>query len=75
VLINIYPTPASNYIIIENTTNKAITNTSIIDLNGKVVLNSNLNSNKIDVSNISNGIYIIKIELENRFVYKKIIKN
>jgi hypothetical protein len=45
----------------------------IIDIFGNVILNSNLeNGNKIDLSNLAKGIYLIK--LGNKNEYKKIVK-
>lgn len=73
--LNIYPIPASNYIFIESNENRPIESIKIIDLNGKLVLDYYSNSKEIDISNISKGIYILRIKIEDEIYFKKIIKN
>jgi PKD repeat protein len=59
-VISIYPTPASNNITIVNAENA---NVEIINALGQVVYtNENISSNHtIDISNLSNGTYFVKI--------------
>ena len=60
--INFFPNPAKNSITITGATSNVII--SIIDINGKVVLNQKLNTDtehvNIDLSNLQNGTYFIK---------------
>ena len=60
--ITVYPNPASEYLIISNTSNDNL-NLVIYDLTGREVLNSVINgqSKKISVSSLANGTYILKM--------------
>lgn len=58
----IYPNPASDYLTISNIEHLNINAIHIIDTNGKTISKITSNYNAIDVSNLSNGIYIISIE-------------
>ncbi|WP_396198791.1 FG-GAP-like repeat-containing protein [Flavobacterium sp.] len=58
----IYPNPASDYLTISNIEHLNINAINIIDTNGKTISKITSNYNAIDVSNLSNGIYIISIE-------------
>lgn len=60
--IELFPNPTTEFFEVQ--ADDLIENISVIDLNGKVVLNSK-NSNRTDVSDLSNGYYIINVELEN----------
>ncbi len=55
----VYPNPVTNILMIENALGKDV---EIINLAGKTMFNeAKLNTKEIDVSNIENGIYFIKI--------------
>lgn len=76
--ISLYPNPANEYIYINNTstTNEKMTLT-IIDITGKVMLTEeNLISNGvINVSTLSKGNYIARIDKNSGLVIKRFIKN
>ncbi len=69
----ISPNPASDKINVIDNSN-TIYQYEIMDLMGKYILNSKLNT--IDISNLTKGVYFIKIISlnNNAFVYKKFIK-
>ncbi|MBC8147421.1 MAG: T9SS type A sorting domain-containing protein [Bacteroidetes bacterium] len=71
--IKIYPNPTTNYINIENNAASIIKLYNIIG-EEVIVLNSN-GFEKIDVSNLNSGIYLLKIEdiASNKVVLRKII--
>lgn len=70
--VSVYPNPASNLITIQTT--HSISNVSVYDMQGKNVLN--VNDNIIDVSNLSNGLYLIKIEdSQGNKMNSKFVKN
>ena len=60
--ITIYPNPTSDYLSISNSENVNISNMNIIDTNGKTIKKVTSNFTKIDVSNLSAGMYILSIE-------------
>ncbi|GGG60379.1 hypothetical protein GCM10010976_33960 [Bizionia arctica] len=74
--INIYPNPTNAYVTITlpNTQESKIT---VYDLNGRLLLNqSNTNGDfKIDLSAYQAGVYLLKIEVNQNQVIKRIIKN
>jgi hypothetical protein len=58
--INIYPNPSSDGIIfIENAKNKSC---SIIDLSGRIICKKELENQKLNLSDLSKGIYFIEID-------------
>ena len=58
----IFPNPTSDYLTISNIEHLYINSIQIIDTNGKTISKIISNFNSIDVSNLSNGIYILSIE-------------
>lgn len=58
----IYPNPTSDYVSISNIELLDVNAIQIIDTNGKTISRITSNFNSIDVSNLSNGIYILSIE-------------
>ena len=76
--MSIYPNPARDYIIIDNSrlTNKSIIN--IYDQLGKLVVSSvvmPVNSNVIDVNHLSSGVYTISVINELSSLEVKLIIN
>jgi len=71
-LIKIFPNPASNYLQIE-TKGIEIPKVTIIDLQGKEILVKTNNLDRINVSNLSKGVYFIKLNTPNTTITKKII--
>lgn len=72
--IKIYPNPITgNDLFIKITKNSAV---SIYNVLGKLIItdNVNLNKDRIDVSSLKKGIYLIKIKSENQLITKKLIK-
>jgi hypothetical protein len=71
---NLTPNPFNDYI--EITTNATITRAEVVDIQGKVVLSENLQSNvaKLDAKELLNGIYFIKIFQGDAVITKRIIK-
>ncbi len=63
--IKIYPNPTSDYLSISNLENINISTMSIIDTTGKTIKKISSNFTKIDVSNLSQGLYILSIETKD----------
>lgn len=71
--LSFYPNPVSNgkiYITSKSTLDKEIT---IFDVLGKKVLQTVLNSKELNVSNLSPGVYIIKIKEDDATATRKLI--
>jgi ligand-binding sensor domain-containing protein len=73
--ITLFPNPSENYIKIENSRQIIISKYEIIDITGKTVQNGLYSSNQIYISNLSNGVYFIKLYTDNTFIQKKFVVN
>lgn len=77
--INVFPNPVSNQLNLLSNNNAKDAVIDLIDLNGKEILHKKLNNstaeNAIDVSNVEEGNYIVKIIADNHIYYKKISIN
>lgn len=70
---NIYPNPANYYITIE-VNNKELSTVNIYDLMGKQLISENFNNQiKINTSDLTKGMYILKVETNNQLSERKII--
>jgi len=70
--LNIYPNPGTDFITIQSP--QSISTLSLYDIQGKK-LDINFDGYKIDISNLSSGVYFLKVSFENHSeVTKKIIK-
>jgi hypothetical protein len=69
-----YPNPTKDFLNLSFDNLLYNGNYTITDLSGKIILNSQLNSNKIDVSNITNGIYFLSVTSEGVTQTQKFIK-
>lgn len=73
LLLGIYPNPVENYIYFN--TNENIKELSIYNILGvKVFSSNNISSNNINVSDLHEGLYIMKISTENGIATKRFIK-
>jgi hypothetical protein len=72
---NIYPNPATDFISIESE-HTTIEKVVVVDLNGKVVLkDESLQLKNINISNLKQGVYILKIYTSTGKATQKFIKN
>lgn len=70
--IQIYPNPVNDALYLNDITEA--TRICIYDLNGNVSQAKEVNSNRLDVSNLSPGIYVLKIVTSETTIIKKIVK-
>ena len=73
--ISIFPNPASNILNIDNKTNEQITAISIYSVKGDLVKEVKSNYNSISVSELQNGVYFVKIEMNKNVLNYKFVKN
>lgn len=70
----LYPNPTKDYLNLNFNNLLYNGNYSVIDLSGKLILNAQLSANKIDVSNIANGIYFLSVTSEGKTQTQRFIK-
>ena len=70
--LKMYPNPTKNNLFIETALNSDI-NVSIVNMLGKEVVNAKVANNTVNVSNLTSGIYIVKITEEGKTSTKKLI--
>ena len=72
--IKVYPNPTKGIITISSVENTPIDKIEIVDVLGKIISAKTKNTSQIDISEFSNGIYILKIHSGLTIFQKKIIK-
>jgi len=70
--VNIYPNPSKHTLFITGLTQNS--KCSIFDLSGKQLINKQIVNNQIDISQLINGIYILRISDKNGITMKKFVK-
>jgi len=71
--LKLYPNPTSDFLNIKS--DQKISKIEIYDTTGKLVQTSKMNNEKVSVSKLPKGNYLIKIQTENGVVNSKFIKN
>ncbi len=67
----LYPNPANNTLYIDGLEGHQVVNLRVYNIQGKEVFYSTSNANKLDISQLAGGLYIIRIELTDRVSIKK----
>ena len=70
--ITVFPVPASNNVSVNYPNELVLKNIEILDINGRVVLATE-NADEIDIQNIADGFYFMRINFQDSFVVKQII--
>jgi hypothetical protein len=74
ISMNLYPNPTGNEIWMENNS-RDIIEYSIYSIGGRLLQESSVLNQKIDLSNLPNGLLFIKLKQKEQVIIKKIIKN
>jgi uncharacterized surface protein with fasciclin (FAS1) repeats len=72
VSISMYPNPASDFITIDSKENG---NYVILDIMGAIVSEGYVSNNKVSISSLNNGTYIVKFSTESGVYQGRFIKN
>ncbi len=72
--ISVYPNPTKNQVNFQFPNNQMAESIIILDITGKIMLTQSNNSNQVDVSQLANGMYIIKANSEGKIFTNKFIK-
>ncbi|SDH88931.1 aminopeptidase YwaD [Chryseobacterium taeanense] len=70
--VKIYPNPTKDYLNIELPKEIKRFNVEITDMNGRLILNKE-NENKINVSGLTNGVYLCNIKADEKTAVRKVI--
>ena len=73
--LSVYPNPVNNGLINIKSSLSGVKNVELFDLMGRSVLNTQLNSEVLDVRSIGSGVYLLKVSMENRSSTSKLIIN
>lgn len=73
---SVTPNPAKDFVTISTSLETSLQSVSIIDINGRIVKNVSLNGTEgnVNISDLTSGIYMMKIVSDEGTVTKKIIK-
>jgi hypothetical protein len=80
--LKIYPNPARDYIVIAGLTRDLLQEVQILDLTGRIITNSPLSTGNdqqttvstIDISHLSTGMYLLRVQTAAGTVTKKFVK-
>ncbi|REE27933.1 putative secreted protein (Por secretion system target) [Winogradskyella pacifica] len=72
--VSIYPNPVEAELTIKTSANVINKIATVFDINGKRILSQKLDSNTINVSNLTSGIYFLRLESEGKIIKRKFIK-
>ncbi|AEA45632.1 T9SS type A sorting domain-containing protein [Fluviicola taffensis] len=72
----LYPNPAINAVTIELTDLNAVVEMTVVDLVGNVVYNSTINGSiTVDVSNLTSGVYVVRLNNKGQVSSTRFVKN
>lgn len=71
--ISVYPNPVTNILNIES--NKKIDEVAIYNIDGKLISSYTMDNQKIDVSNLPKGVYMVTVTTGKVIKTQKVIKN
>lgn len=72
--VNIYPNPTSDRLYFNITADISLDKVEVYDTIGKRILTSQISNNSVDISQLTSGVYFVKIYSGESQVTKKIIK-
>jgi len=72
--LQLYPNPITDQLFINGTNTLNIQSLQLYDVLGKQVLQELHNFEKIDVSSLKSGVYLVKIETDKGVITKKVVK-
>ena len=72
--ISVYPNPVTDKIHISNEQKLPVSSIMIYDISGRLIKSCPQGTTEIDMSDVSTGVYIIRISVEDKVITHKIIK-
>lgn len=71
--LDIYPNPVTNGVLNINTKANDAKNVVIVDILGKQVVNTTISGSTVNVANLKNGVYIVKITENGKTATRKLV--
>ncbi len=75
--VNLFPVPSGGDYVYINSNNQYVNTVSVVDLNGRILAVKNVNFNgdniRIELDGIPNGIYMLKVNLIDKEIVKKMV--
>ena len=71
----LYPNPTFGDFLTVSSDNRAPMKVSVYDILGKQVIQRTITNNRLNVSNLNTGVYILRAEQDNAFTTRKLIIN
>ena len=72
--LSIYPNPADDILIIKTSADLREKIATVFDITGKRVYNQKLLNNRLNVSSLESGVYVLRIESEGKSIRRKFVK-
>lgn len=72
--LSLYPNPVKDQLTLKTKGDIIGKTVTIFDLNGKVVLNQNIQKPEINVSQLQSGMYLLQIEYKGKLMTRKFLK-
>lgn len=71
--LQVFPNPTTEFINFE--TRKTIQNVQLFNSIGQIIYKNTLSNNPINISHLKDGVYFLRLKIDNDFIYKTVIKN
>ncbi|RLD29741.1 MAG: hypothetical protein DRI75_02390 [Bacteroidetes bacterium] len=71
----LYPNPTSLGYINISSRSQTVMKVNVFDILGKQVINETVSNNRLNVSSLNRGVYIMRVSQDNAFVTKKLVIN
>jgi hypothetical protein len=71
----LYPNPTKEGFVNISSDNRAPMKVSVYDILGKQIIQRNITNNRLNISNLNTGVYILRAEQNNAFTTRKLIIN
>lgn len=72
--LNVFPNPASQMIYISHMDGLVIESVELTDMNGRQVIFENTQTNRLDLTRLSAGVYTLKAKAADKLFIKKVIR-
>jgi Secretion system C-terminal sorting domain len=71
----IYPNPTSLGFVNISSRSQTVMKVKVFDILGKQVINETITNNRLNVSSLNTGVYIMRVSQDNAFITKKLVIN